>query len=195
MNSGIDTTYTKRSGDMKVLPSRTRIVIQSDADEGRLVVCYDNRGEPYREGIDLSLERGPDSVGVFIETWEVRALRDLLNRLHPVGVSVDLDVSALESIADALAADASNPNAEQQAQLVRDVSKLVGQADAFRQQAEELALWKARALEAEGDLKELPTQDMILLQADNYAKASNEEAAANARADLHTMILQLNTDN
>lgn len=182
---------------MKVQPQRKRLVLQSDADEGRLEVHYTNRGEPFREGIELCLERGynDQSATVFIEGWETRALRDLLIRLYPISKDEHVDAVSLNAIADVLAADASNPNAEQQSQLVRDLSKLVAQREAFEQQAEELAQWKARALEAEGDLKELPTQDMILLQADNYVNATSDEARLQARSDLHTMILHLNTDN
>lgn len=181
---------------MKVQPQRKRLDLQSDADEGRLEVYYSNRGEPYREGIELSLERhGIDSATVFIEGWETRALRDLLNRLYPISKDEHVDAVSLNAIADVLARDASNPDAEQQSQLVRDLSKLVAQREAFDQQAEELEKWKARALEAEGDLKELPTQDMILLQADNYVKATSDEARFQARADLQTMIIHLNTDN
>ncbi|MEG0063039.1 MAG: hypothetical protein RR740_00400 [Pseudomonas sp.] len=182
---------------MRLQVQRKRLVLQSDADEGKLEICWSNRGEPYREGIELNLDNrvNGEQASVFIEGWETRVLRDLLNRLYPISTDEHVDAVALNAIADALAADASNPEAEQQSQLVRDLSKLVAQREAFAQQAEELEKWKARALEAEADLKELPTQDMVLLQADNYAKAGDDETRQQARADLHTMIIHLNTDN
>ncbi|ESX17867.1 hypothetical protein X766_15815 [Mesorhizobium sp. LSJC255A00] len=55
-----------------------------DGDE--LVVAYTNRGEPYREGIQMSLEvSGGDYGGhLFLEDYEAKQLRDLLNRIYPV---------------------------------------------------------------------------------------------------------------
>lgn len=54
-----------------------------DGDELRVV--YDNRGDPYREGITLSLDRSSGDYGahLFLEQDEARQLRDLLNSLYP----------------------------------------------------------------------------------------------------------------
>jgi hypothetical protein len=55
------------------------------AEQGdELTVGYDNRGEPYRQGISLWLETGEKYAGVFLEEDEARELRDLLNRIMPV---------------------------------------------------------------------------------------------------------------
>lgn len=54
-----------------------------DGDE--LVVIHTNRGEPYREGIEVALETGDHRHGpyLFLESREAMELRDLLNRLYP----------------------------------------------------------------------------------------------------------------
>lgn len=53
-------------------------------DDAELWVHYDNRGEPYRQGVTLNLKDDCSRVSVFLEKWEVQALRDLLNRLYPI---------------------------------------------------------------------------------------------------------------
>lgn len=53
-------------------------------DGESLRIGYDNRGEPYRRGISLTLEEpGDRSRGVFIEEWEVRQMQNLLDTLYP----------------------------------------------------------------------------------------------------------------
>lgn len=56
------------------------------ADDGHeLRVTYDNRGEPYREGVTLYLEKDYNfGAHLFLEDAEARQLRDLLNKLYPV---------------------------------------------------------------------------------------------------------------
>lgn len=47
-------------------------------------VAHSNRGEPYRDGIELSLDTGYNNhATLFLEAGEARQLRDLLNRLYP----------------------------------------------------------------------------------------------------------------
>jgi hypothetical protein len=55
-------------------------------DGDTLSVHYDNRGDPYRQGVTLDLRNADtqDSVGVFLESREACELRDLLNRLYPI---------------------------------------------------------------------------------------------------------------
>lgn len=55
-----------------------------DGDE--LVIRHDNRGEPYRKGLSVSLERADHrySGHMFIFSDEAIQLRDLLNQLYPV---------------------------------------------------------------------------------------------------------------
>lgn len=59
--------------------------VQFVGEEGNTVtVGYSNRGEPYREGIEMDFEQGERTIiSVFLETREVLELRDLLNKLYP----------------------------------------------------------------------------------------------------------------
>lgn len=52
-------------------------------DDGDVLTLYrSNKGEPFREGADLLLKNGYDTLGgVFLETDELRRLRDHLNEL------------------------------------------------------------------------------------------------------------------
>lgn len=52
-------------------------------EEGdRLVIYRTNRGEPFREGIDILLKNGYDTfAGCFLEKGEMRELRDKLNEM------------------------------------------------------------------------------------------------------------------
>lgn len=56
------------------------------AEEGdQLVVSYDNRGEPYRQGISVALHE-PDKPWrsyVFLEKAEAEKLRDMIDQLYP----------------------------------------------------------------------------------------------------------------
>lgn len=70
---------------MKVRAKYEMSVLFSAEDGDRLEVSYDNRGEPYREGISLSLHE-PDKPWrshVFIEKREALELRDLIDELFP----------------------------------------------------------------------------------------------------------------
>jgi len=51
-----------------------------------LRVHYDNRGDPYREGLtfDLTENEYDHVVSVFLEGFELRQLRDLLNKMYPI---------------------------------------------------------------------------------------------------------------
>ena len=56
------------------------------AEDGyELRIAYDNRGDPYREGVSLSLELGDGGYGghMFLDMHEVVRLRDLLNSIAP----------------------------------------------------------------------------------------------------------------
>lgn len=67
---------------MKVNDNVRRVVFQ--AEDGReLHVHYDNRGDPYRQGVtfDLIDADSQNSVAVFLEESELRQLRDILNNL------------------------------------------------------------------------------------------------------------------
>lgn len=68
---------------MKVLLQKFVKFTGEDGEE--LSVSHDNRGEPFREGVSLELRQGYDSrASVFLEDYEARKLRDLLNRLYPM---------------------------------------------------------------------------------------------------------------
>lgn len=55
-------------------------------DGSSMTARYDNRGEPFRQGVTLSLDEADDRyvASVFIEDREAKELRDLLNKLYPV---------------------------------------------------------------------------------------------------------------
>lgn len=68
---------------MRVDRSKAKLELQGE-DGDRLVVQYDNMGEPFREGISLALKQEyATEVSVFLEESEARQLRDLLNMLYP----------------------------------------------------------------------------------------------------------------
>ncbi|WP_199097168.1 hypothetical protein [Dyella sp. ASV21] len=52
-------------------------------DGDSLRVSYDNRGEPYREGITFAFEEGTKHVDVFIDKYEALRLADLITKLYP----------------------------------------------------------------------------------------------------------------
>jgi hypothetical protein len=54
-------------------------------DSSEMRVYHSNRGDPFREGIEVSLDLNGGERGgyVFLEEREALALRDLLNRLYP----------------------------------------------------------------------------------------------------------------
>ena len=66
----------------KIAQSSVRFVAE---DGDMLIVTYTNRGEPYREGIQLSLEVDGGQYGghLFLEDREAKQLRDLLNAVYP----------------------------------------------------------------------------------------------------------------
>jgi hypothetical protein len=60
--------------------------VKFEAEDGdSLRVTYDNRGEPYREGVQLSLDKASGDYGahLFLEDREAMELRDFLNKLYP----------------------------------------------------------------------------------------------------------------
>lgn len=70
---------------MKVMEKNSVHVTFDGEDGAELLVSYDNRGEPYREGISLTLNETnkPHRSYVFLEGYEARQLRDLIDRLYP----------------------------------------------------------------------------------------------------------------
>jgi len=63
-----------------------------DGDGGRdLEVYWDNRGEPYRDGVSFYLHDHiySETAGTFLEAHEAVQLRDLLNRLYPIAALKD----------------------------------------------------------------------------------------------------------
>lgn len=53
-------------------------------DGDKLEIGYDNRGDPYRQGVSLTLESdGRFQGSVFLEDREAKVLRDLLNKIYP----------------------------------------------------------------------------------------------------------------
>lgn len=68
---------------MKVNKNEARVEFCAE-DGDKLVVRYDNRGEPYREGVTLTFAPS-DGYGpaVFLDDYEARRLRDMLVALYP----------------------------------------------------------------------------------------------------------------
>lgn len=187
---------------MKIETPRQKLTLQSSnpSEDGRLEVYYDNRGEPYRQGISLSLER-PDlqqSANIFLETWEGRAFRDLLLKLYPLQMPPVAPNGVLTTVADKIAAGevvADAESAGEVAQYVRDLTAASSLADAYAGSQEERNEWKKRALEAETELRELPTIEMVLLQAQRYAKATTDEDRECLLGDLRNLIIHLPSDS
>ncbi|UKL14980.1 hypothetical protein hairong_075 [Pseudomonas phage hairong] len=182
---------------MKIEEPRKLLTLQSSGDDGRLEVRYDTMGEPFREGISLSLERPSydQSASVFIEGWEVRALRDLLNTLAPPDLAPELSIAAVKMLASTIAAGEALTEAdrEQAAQVIRDLIPLIGMQDAYNGAREELAIWKKRALEAEAVIRELPTVETVVLQAQKYRRAAPDNLPSE-EADLKHLLDGLPTD-
>lgn len=179
-----------------------KLTLQSSnpSEDGRLEVYYDNRGEPYRQGISLSVER-PDlqeTVNIFLETYEGRALRDLLLKLYPLQMPPVAPDGLLTTVADKIAAGeivAPAESAGEVAQYIRDLVSASSLQDAYVGSQEERNEWKKRALEAEKELRELPTIEMVLLQAQRYASAVDEESRISELADLRNLIIHLPSDS
>jgi len=76
---------------MKVDKYKTRLRLKSEEGDS-LTVQYDNRGDPYTEGVVLEVHtayNGKDT-SVYLEGSEVKELRDLLLKLYPVLLTSDI---------------------------------------------------------------------------------------------------------
>lgn len=62
-----------------------RALILDGEDDDQLVVRWDNRGEPYREGLTLEVNSSDYQTltSIFISQREALALRDKLNEIFP----------------------------------------------------------------------------------------------------------------
>lgn len=71
------------TASMKNLKHSSTSFIAEDGHQLR--VTYSNMGDPYREGIQLTLETGSHEYvsHPFLEDYEAIELRNLLNRLYP----------------------------------------------------------------------------------------------------------------
>lgn len=67
---------------MKIQKDKKRVRFDAE-DGGFLEVSYTNMGEPFREGVQVALEHDGKLSYVFIEDYEAKQLRDLLNHLYP----------------------------------------------------------------------------------------------------------------
>jgi hypothetical protein len=185
---------------MKLDSTRKVVTFRTSPDDGTLTVRYANQGDPYSQGIQLELSNGWGGdlqATVYLETWEMRALRDLLNKLLPVLDLTDATNDALNKIADSIAAgaivEASEDAAEKAAQLIRDLLPLRTAAEAYVAAQENAAAWKKEALEAQQEIRELPTVEMVVLQAQKYANAIPEMKDSEL-ADLKHMLAPLPSD-
>ena len=66
---------------MKV--SRKYKTVFEGGEDENLIIQYGNRGEPFREGLSFNFKDLDDNIIVFLNTSELRELRDLLNQLLP----------------------------------------------------------------------------------------------------------------
>jgi hypothetical protein len=67
---------------MKVKMSQVNPLVLSDENGHELRVQYDNRGDPYRQGVDMTFDSCDGRtmpVWVFLERDEVERLRDKLS--------------------------------------------------------------------------------------------------------------------
>jgi hypothetical protein len=185
---------------MKIENPVLSVEFMSDAEEGRLTVEQETLGEPYRQGVSFSVERPTlqESVRVFLETFEARAVRDLLLKMYPLTTPAVIPSAKLTTIADKIAAKAVVDDSEtsgETAQYVRDLIVAFDLADAYTGAREDLGVWKARALAAEQEIRELPTLEMVILQVQKYDIATIDEVKASELADLKHMLASLPSDN
>lgn len=69
---------------MRVVDPNSRYVNFVAEDGSSLEIGYDNRGEPYRDGLTLYLNTTAAGCRhVFIERDEVKKLKDLIEKLFP----------------------------------------------------------------------------------------------------------------
>jgi len=64
----------------------TKLEIACDDSQDRFYVKYTNKGDPFREGIDIGIDN-PDydkSVRVMLRTCEAEQLRDFLIGMYPI---------------------------------------------------------------------------------------------------------------
>ena len=70
---------------MKVREKYETTIVFDGEDGEQLVISYDNRGEPYRQGVTLALHE-PDKPWrscVFLEKHEVQGLAAMIEKLFP----------------------------------------------------------------------------------------------------------------
>ncbi len=63
------------------LVRRDRVTLSSLSGESKLTVEYDNLGEPFREGVLLTIDDESNYVGVLLDRDDVIRLRDALSNL------------------------------------------------------------------------------------------------------------------
>lgn len=72
---------------MKTIDRNVKPLVFKGEGEDHLTIRYSNRGEPYREGVEVEWILGNDwgsNVSVFLETEEMKRLRDTLNKMLPL---------------------------------------------------------------------------------------------------------------
>jgi hypothetical protein len=90
---------------MEVVRQTKPLVFSEDDDELR--VAYDNRGEPYRDGVQLEFRSRDCWSAVLLDCREVELLRDKLNEFigaHSNKTEADELRSALECLVNAVMA-------------------------------------------------------------------------------------------
>ncbi len=71
---------------MKTLNRNAKPLVFKGEGDDELEIRYTNRGEPYREGVEVEwrLSDWRNSVSVFLEVEEMCRLRDKLNEMLPL---------------------------------------------------------------------------------------------------------------
>jgi len=67
---------------VEVRMNQVKPLVLTDGDGSEVRVSYDNRGEPYREGVEFSFDKCDGRtrpIWVFLERHEVESLREKLD--------------------------------------------------------------------------------------------------------------------
>lgn len=71
---------------MQRVPAQPALIFEGDGDfDDRLQLTHTNRGEPYRQGVDLTFvgNHYKDHFGLFLDDTEAKRMRDWFNKLYP----------------------------------------------------------------------------------------------------------------
>ena len=69
---------------MRIDSSKCHFVLRDNEGSGELEISYDNYGDPFREGLRISIREDETAprMAVFLDDHEVQKLRDHLNQIE-----------------------------------------------------------------------------------------------------------------